>query len=522
MERCWKVRVVEKSGMPSFRCAVLVDIPLIDVHHVGRGRKSQDRAASPHVPIPVVKYPGPFFGRNSQLQLERLHNKYGPIVRITPYIIDVDIPEIIQTVFSTKGNWLKTPWYHGSSALVNNQIVLNLFSQTNPKQHAKERKPIAKFYSPSATAALEPHIDSVIKKFCQDLERRFINVPDDKREFDLGQWILFYTWDVTGAVTFSKPFGYLDKGFDFDGVLHAADKAQDYFVVIGAMPFLDRVFDKNPVYRVGPPGFNTSTGISIQRLQDRYTGADKEYHNPDIPDFLDRFIAAKNDDPENVSDPQIISWLMVNMIAGSDTTAITIRSALYFSLSNPKVWSRLNDEIRSKRFRERGMVPPAYKEVRAIPYVDAVVREALRILPGVSMSMERYVPAGGFTLPNGDYLPGGTIIGVSPYITNRNQSVFGVGADAFRPERWLRDEAGGETEESFQSRLTLMNKADLSFGGGSRSCIGKNLGLFQSYKVLATLITLYDIELSEKADWKVICSWFPRQEGLRVRMRRRP
>lgn len=167
------------------------------------------------------------------------------------------------------------------------------------------------------------------------------------------------------------------------------------------------------------------------------------------------------------------------------------------------------------------MIPPAYKDVRAIPYVDAVVREALRVLPGVAMSMERYVPEGGHTLPNGDFLPGGTIIGVSPYITNRNRTVFGEDADKFRPERWLRDEAGGETEEAFQDRLTMMNKADLSFGGGSRGCIGKNLGLYQSYKVVATLVSLYDIELSEKADWKVICSWFPRQEGLRVRMKKR-
>lgn len=150
-----------------------------------------------------------------------------------------------------------------------------------------------------------------------------------------------------------------------------------------------------------------------------------------------------------------------------------------------------------------------------------MIREALRFLPGVAMSLKRYVPSGGYTLPNGEFLPGGTTIGMSPYITNRNRAVFGEDADDFRPERWLRDEDSRETEESFQVRLAAMNKADLSFGGGSRACIGKNLGLFQTYKVLATLITLYDFELSEKADWKVICSWFPRQEGLRVRMKRR-
>lgn len=44
---------------------------------------------------------------DSHLVLERLHKRYGPIVRITPDIIDVDIPEIIKTIFSTKDDWLK-------------------------------------------------------------------------------------------------------------------------------------------------------------------------------------------------------------------------------------------------------------------------------------------------------------------------------------------------------------------------------------------------------------------------------
>lgn len=44
---------------------------------------------------------------DSQLELERLHKKHGPIVRITPYIIDIDMPEMISTVFNIKGDWLK-------------------------------------------------------------------------------------------------------------------------------------------------------------------------------------------------------------------------------------------------------------------------------------------------------------------------------------------------------------------------------------------------------------------------------
>jgi cytochrome P450 len=62
----------------------------------------------------------------------------------------------------------------------------------------------------------------------------------------------------------------------------------------------------------------------------------------------------------------------------------------------------------------------------------------------------------------------------------------------------------------------------LSFGGGSRVCIGKHLGLVQVYKVVATIATLYDLELAEpKREWAVVNSWFPRQKGLDVRISRR-
>lgn len=126
-------------------------------------------------------------------------------MQIAPHMLDVDMPDLIHTIFSTKEDWLKTEFYHGSSALVNGQIVLNIFSQTDRAKHAKERKPIAKYYSPSATATLEPHMDKIITKFCQQLDRRFV---ETSKAFDLGKWILycklshFFDWKLSVADTF--------------------------------------------------------------------------------------------------------------------------------------------------------------------------------------------------------------------------------------------------------------------------------------------------------------------------------
>ena len=50
---------------------------------------------------------------------------------------------------------------------------MNLFSETNPAKHAKERRPIGKYYSTAAMTSLEPHMDKVIEQLCYQLETRF-------------------------------------------------------------------------------------------------------------------------------------------------------------------------------------------------------------------------------------------------------------------------------------------------------------------------------------------------------------
>lgn len=287
--------------------------------------------------------------------------------------------------------------------------------------------------------------------------------------------------------------------------------------MVGQMPILDRLLDKNPVYRLGPPSFGTITNISIQHLVDRLQGKDSEYHDPSKPDFLDRFIEAKEKFPDVVDDMQIVSYLMINMIAGADTTGITLNAALYFSLKHPGVWKRLRSEIPANDPNSEAAVI-SYKDAREFPYLNAVIREAMRCHPGVAMPLERYVPEGGLNLPGGLHVPAGCVVGMNPYVVGRNESVWGEDADVFRPERWLRDEKL-ETEEAFQNRLRLMNNTDLAFGGGSRICIGKHLGLLEVYKVLATLVSRYDIDLVDpKRDWKTHNSFFVRQSGIEVKL----
>jgi cytochrome P450 len=143
--------------------------------------------------------------------------------------------------------------------------------------------------------------------------------------------------------------------------------------------------------------------------------------------------------------------------------------------------------------------------------------------PGVCFLMERYVPDSGLTLPDGSFVPPGTTVGINPFVVHRNKKVWGDDAETYRPERWLQGHAPGpkdETEGAYRERLKLFNASDLTFGGGSRICIGRNLAQLEVYKIIATLVSRFEIELVDPdREWQVTGSWFPRQKGIKCRLR---
>ena len=323
-------------------------------------------------------------------------------------------------------------------------------------------------------------------------------------------------WDFLGIVTFSKKFGYMQEGSDFDGTLAIADQSIDYLGLCGQMPWLDYLLDKNPVYPLGPPNIANVTNIAIQSMTSRLQGTDKNF-SPEKPDFLQYFIESKTTHPELVDEGKIIGYLLLNLIAGADTTAITLRALFYYSLKNPRVFSTLQSEIRS---HFAPFQPAPHAKARALPYLDAVVRETLRYHPAVSMIMERIVPASGLTLPDGSVVPAGTLVGMNPYIVGRNKSIFGEDADEFNPDRWLQKK--GETDLQYDERMKVWNTANLTFGGGSRICLGRNLSMMEVWKVVPTLVATFDVELEDQEEeWWTSSRWFYRNRGVVCRLRPR-
>ncbi len=175
------------------------------------------------------------------------------------------------------------------------------------------------------------------------------------------------------------------------------------------------------------------------------------------------------------------------MFAGSDTTGITLCAILYHVLKDSKIHRKLRAAL-----KEASLVyPVSYNDAKEISYLSVIISEATRVHPVIGLPLERVVPQEGLRLPDGRFLPAGTIVGMNPWVVNRDEGVYGADADHFVPERWLQQE--DETGAEWKERSRKMRESDLTFGGENRVCLGKNAGLVEIYKLTATLFSVYKV-----------------------------
>ncbi len=114
-----------------------------------------------------------------------------------------------------------------------------------------------------------------------------------------------------------------------------------------------------------------------------------------------------------------------NIIAGSDTTAISLSAILYYLLKYPNTMKRLREEIQNHEEEGTCSNPViTFKESQDMPYLQAVMKEAMRLHGAVGLPLWRVVPEGGTEIA-GKYFPAGTIVGLNPWVVSHSPpSVF--------------------------------------------------------------------------------------------------
>jgi cytochrome P450 len=173
----------------------------------------------------------------------------------------------------------------------------------------------------------------------------------------------------------------------------------------------------------------------------------------------------------------LLAWTQSNVTAGSDTTAIVLRTIFYNLLRYPETLEALMAELR--KAADDGELSPVvtWKQSQRLPYLKAVVKEAGRIHPPFGLPLERIVPEGGAEIC-GRFFDEGTIVGMNAWVVYRNTETFGEDADIWRPERWLTSdrEAVKNMENALLTVCCSFLSLDSWFTGLSTKPSDANLG----------------------------------------------
>lgn len=232
-------------------------------------------------------------------------------------------------------------------------------------------------------------------------------------------------------------------------------------------------------------------------------------------DMLSRWSAVKLSDPTKMNTRDIVVHLSTNVFAGSDTTAIALRAIFYFLLKNPAKMKKLVRQINEADVGRHLSNPISYKEaITHLPYLNAVIKESVRLHPSVGLLLERHVPPGGNTICN-THIPGNTIVGINAWVTQQDPSVFDS-PEEFRPERWM------ESEGVSVEKIKEMDTSYFAFGAGSRTCLGRNISIIEMTKVVPQILREFEVRLDPpEREWKVTNKWFVQQEDFIVKLERR-
>lgn len=252
----------------------------------------------------------------------------------------------------------------------------------------------------SSLVTYEPFVDECADLFSQRLQE----VASAGAYTDMGHWMQCYAFDVIGMITYSKRLGFLDRGEDIRGVMAALEDHLHYATLTGIYSWLHKYLFPIRNWLAGPAGTGRAyvMKFTLDRIAEHQAQQTKGIpvdvgaeEGKTSMDFLTKFFRKNADNPQAFTMYHLMSGCVSNMVAGSDTTSITLSAILYYLLKYPDTYQKLQQEVDEHRQQRRGSHFITFKESQEMPYLQAVVKEALRMHPATGLPLERVVPAGG-------------------------------------------------------------------------------------------------------------------------------
>lgn len=309
-----------------------------------------------------------------------------------------------------------------------------------------------------------------------------------RRSVDVLRWLRWAAQDIVGDLAFGEPFGCVERAADhpWTQFLHRAmlpivvlsvlqNWGVDGLAALLTPASVRKVVEENHQFVCDAVSRRLALGGSRGDLLDEVVedGA------------LGRDGGLRLDELHNICFDLVA--------AGSDTTAHVLTAAVFELVRHPAVLRDVNAEVRAA-FASAGAIDA--DEAAALPIMNAVLQDALRLHHPAAQLASRVAPAGGVAA--GVAVPAGTRITFTPAVAFQSAVHFARPMD-FAPERWLKGAEGWRGEFERDNRDGVWQP----FSAGPRNCIGLNLAWIEMRLILALLLWKFDLARPEgDASWE--------------------
>ncbi|KAI9054764.1 hypothetical protein LZ554_001913 [Drepanopeziza brunnea f. sp. 'monogermtubi'] len=440
-------------------------------------------------------------------RMREMHEKYGPIVRITPHELHINDPEYYDEIYGsvTRKRDKLYPWV----ALAG--IPNATFATVGHEHHRLRRAAISSFFSTKAVTELEP----VVKAKVEILAHRFESAQKTGEVFRIDAALMALTVDIICQYAFANDDNTLMKD-DFNlawkemlvGAFGGAALLRQFPSMISIVNAIPEKAMKSLVPSIGLM-LDWKSGIKqrVIPILDRSESAsdiERASHRSIFHELRDSDLPPNERTLDRLCDEaQSIT------AAGSETTAKVLTTATYYLLENRGFLKKLKSELTVASPDAKN-----WSELKQLPYLSAVIAESLRLSYGVTTRLPRVATEEVLVYKDWE-IPFGTPVSSSSYFILMNEKIF-PRPEEFRPERWI-DAAGNFNR-------VLEKKYLVNFGRGTRACPGMNLASAEMCLTLATVVRRFDMELFETTveDVAMVHDFFvavPKLDSKGVRVR---
>ncbi|KAF9007014.1 cytochrome P450 [Cyathus striatus] len=448
---------------------------------------------------PLARYPGPYIckitklwgagiallGRN-HTYYKKLHDKYGPIIRIGPNELSIIEKEMIPFILGSNGMpkgpvWDGRRFGHAHFTDRHGQGYESVIDVRDMEDHAQVRKPWNRAFSIEAVKDYQGLLIPRTNQFREELRRICDSSSDRVGHVDMAQLVSFFAFDFMGDLAFGGCFELMRDG-DQSGFWDNMESGLFIPSITQHVPWIVPFLHSLPAARKKIEAF-ISFGMekAHRRVKMSVEKKDLFYHITE---------AASADTLESAL-PVVAANALLAIVAGADTSATIMSNVVYYLIANRVDYLRLQEEIDGASCTNVDGVPFEGDDLAKLPFLNAVINETLRLQPAVPTSLQRAPTkgSGGHKIVS-IFLPEGNAVQVPPYTIHRDPRYFFPRPEQFWPERWLSED--GE--------VIVDRAAFIPFSAGQANCAGKTLAMMEMRYAIAILMRNFDMRFEDDYD----------------------